>query len=418
MSTGPSAEYAAYDQTVMVVCVDLSEPASVSEQLSRWSAVLASLRDAVFARVSRDERAALLRKISMQVQSYYNADLTSAPAAPSSSAADPVTGIPSGDSAAPTLSPHIPEVNYGVPVLVVGTKCDLLSRAPLTSAYSALTVDDRLEFAVFLLRSHALTSGASLFLTASAGKSAASVEALQGFVYTRLYGFPLSATPNALASEGSYGLFIPAGYDSADLIATSQTREGRWVSGMKSDEVFAREKRRKEREGKAEVRAVDDATFYKNLKYQLDTNPSAPLTLPQLPSSSSSAAAASGVPSTSSSRSTSRRTTAQSGLSALPSSTSPLPSQPTSPSSKRKTLNPKGQVAVKAFFKSLLQQPAAAAGAGSGGAVLSGTDGAGSSSGSKRSSLTVRKDAEMELKRMSQAAQQAKQDGAAEHKGE
>ena len=82
-------------------------------------------------------------------------------------------------------------------------------------------------------------------------------------------------------------------------------------------------------------------------------------------------------------------------------------SSPSSPASKAKAkLNPKGQVAVKAFFKSLLQQPQGVAGAVGAAAEAEGAV-------SKRSSMRVRKDAEMELKRMSEAAQakQAKQEG-------
>ena len=89
-----SSLYASYDNAVIAVCIDLSEPSTVSAQLQRWLGAVAAIRELVFAQLSKDERAALLSKISMHVQSYYNADLGTAAQTSDSVTPDPITGIP------------------------------------------------------------------------------------------------------------------------------------------------------------------------------------------------------------------------------------------------------------------------------------------------------------------------------------
>ena len=217
---------------------------------------------------------------------------------------------------------HQSRLPHTVPLLLHPT-------TPLTSPYLSLTTDDRFDFLVHLLRHHALQCGGSVFLT-SAHLPPASLDPLLTYLYHLLYRFPPPPAPSPLASEASYGVYVPAGYDSVDLIATSQSREGRWKVGMKSDEVWVRERGGRRGSGmggvgaggggaeggKGAVRAVDDAVFVKNVKYQLDTNPTAPLTLPPLPSpsptsnshtSSSSSTTAASPHATSSSSSTSSR---------------------------------------------------------------------------------------------------------------
>ena len=380
--SSPSAAYSAYSTTAFVVCVDLTDLGRLSEQLSRWQQCLLTVRDAAFSQMHKAERANLLHATSLHTQSYYNKDLLASLATTSGE----------GEESAAEVNPHLPEVNLGVPVVVVGTKADVLlggGGEVRSGVGGGLSGDERLEFAVWLMRHAALQSASTLYLSALPSTAAATIDTLQSYLYHRLYHFPLSSaasTPQPLPSLLPQPTFVPSGYDSVELIEASQVKEGRWKAGMRSDEVF--ERRRGESAGGrtawretrgAVVKSVDDAVLFKNIKVQLEGNTSVQL-LPPLATSTTTSGH-------------------KPRLSTVPSppSESPAGSQPSSPASsssrsKKNKLNPQGQVAVKAFFKSLLQQPG-------------GGSGSGSSSGgeaSKRNSM--RKDAELELKRISEVA--------------
>jgi len=412
-SAGPSAAYTAYSTTAFVVCLDLSDPSRLSEQLSRWQQCLLTIRDATFNHMNKTERATLLHNISLHTQSYYNKDLLTTP--PSSSQTEGTEAA----VVATEVNPHVPEVNYGATVIVVGTKADVLLGGSggggevRSGAAGGLSGDERLEFVVWLMRHAALQSASTLYLSALPSSASSTIDTLQSYLYHRLYHFPLSSaasTPQPLPAVLPQPTFVPAGYDSVELIEASQVKEGRWKTGMRSDEVF--EKRRSElggaagrwrEKGGAVVRSVDDSVLFKNIKAQLESgNSSVPL-LPPLSASTSST-----TPTTTTASHKPR-------LSAIAASTtdSPTGSHPSSPTgssssasrSKKNKLNPQGQVAVKAFFKSLLQQPGGSGTSSTTGgstAAGGGSGGGGSEVSSKRSSM--RKDAEMELKRISEAA--------------
>ena len=426
MSAGPSAAYTAWSTTAFVVCVDLSEPARLSEQVVRWQQCVLAIRDAAFSHMTKAERASLLHIISLHTQSYYNKDLLTTPDA-TTTTDEAATAAAAAAAAVAEVNPHVPEVNYGAPVVVVGTKADVLlagggggGGVEVRSGWGGLSGDERLEFVVWLLRNAALQSASTLYLSALPSTAASTIDTLQSYLYHRLYNFPLSqpaSTPQPLPAVLPQPTFVPAGYDSAELIEASQVKEGRWKAGMRSDEVFVKQRgdgggggggRGGWRErGGVVVKSVEDSVLFKNIKVQLEGNTSVQL-LPPLSASTTS--------SSTSSTSTSGH---KPRISATPSSAtdSPSTSHPSSPtasssssSSRSKKaagnkLNPQGQVAVKAFFKSLLQQPTAGSGGGTGGAGAGGAGGGGGGSGevgSKRSSM--RKDAEMELKRISEAA--------------
>ena len=408
-SSASSAAYTAYSTTAFVVCVDLSDPARLSEQLTRWQQCVLAIRDAAFSQMSKTERASLLHAVSLHTQSYYNKDLLTAP---STAAGE---GEASGEAAVAEVNPHVPEVNYGASVAVVGTKADVLlgGGGEVRSGWGGgLSGDERLEFAVWLMRHAALQSASTLYLSAMPSTAASTIDTLQSYLYHRLYHFPLSSaasTPQPLPSLLPQPTFVPSGYDSVELIEASQVKEGRWKSGMRSDEVFERRRgdsstgRTAWRETRgAVVKSVDDSVLFKNIKVQLEGNTSVQL-LPPLPASASSTG-----------HSTSSSTSGHKPrLSTVPSPTteSPAGSHPSSPTSsasssssrsKKNKLNPQGQVAVKAFFKSLLQQPGGSGGSGSGSGGSGGGGGGSGGEASKRSSM--RKDAELELKRISEAA--------------
>ena len=400
----PSAAYTAYSTTAFIVCVDLSDPARLSEQLTRWQQCLLTIRDAALHQMTKAERANLLHATSLHTQSYYNKDLLATPTATTGG----VNGEASGEEAVVEVNPHLPEVNYGASVVVVGTKADVLlggGGGEVRSGWGGgLSGDERLEFAVWLMRHASLQSASTLYVSALPSTATAITDTLQSYLYHRLYHFPLSSpasTPQPLPSLLPQPTFVPSGYDSVELIEASQVKEGRWKAGMRSDEVF--ERRRGEGTGSsgrpawretrgAVVKSVDDSMLFKNIKVQLEGNTSVQLLPPLSASTSTPSANTSGH---------------KPRLSTVPSSTteSPAGSHPSSPTassssrSKKNKLNPQGQVAVKAFFKSLLQQPGGGSGSGSGG---SGSGGSGGGEASKRSSM--RKDAELELKRISEAA--------------
>ena len=426
-SSLPSAAYTAYSTTAFLVCVDLSEPARLSEQLQRWHHTLLAIRDAAFHHMSKSERAALLHATSLHTQSYYNKDLLTLAPASAASAATAAAGSEGEavEAAATEVNPHVPEVNYGAAVVVVGTKADVLlsgGGGEVRSGWGGgLSGDERLEFAVWLMRHAALQSASTLYLSALPSTAASTVDTLQSYLYHHLYHFPLSAaaaTPQPLPALLPQPTLVPSGYDSAELIEASQVKEGRWKAGMRSDEVFERRRgdtaggggRAAWRETRGVVvKSVDDSVLFKNIKVQLEGNTSVQL----LPPLSASPAAAASAAATSGSKPPRVSAAREAAAGATESPGGSHPSSPTSRSKKNK-LNPQGQVAVKAFFKSLLQQPGGGSG-GAGAAAGAGVGGGGEAL-SKRSSM--RKDAELELKRISEAAAAGRADKDKADRGE
>jgi len=160
----------------------------------------------------------------------------------------------------------VPKVNLGVPLIIMGTKADYYSRVLAKSS-----ADEKFEHVVRRLRAIALDHGAGLVFTSAFGEGA-SVQVLQDYVYTRSLGLPQPHAAKVLGVADDCGIFVPAGFDNATLLATKVNSRSGWTDATPLAEIFAdaNEKKTKPDANKeAFVTAEDNESFFKSLREQL-----------------------------------------------------------------------------------------------------------------------------------------------------
>lgn len=396
-------DYHTLDTAVFIVAFDLSEPWRAIETVRAWLDALQKVIGASLAALTAEQREKLKAKISKHVQSYHTASSIDAAdsASPDPTAADAADVAP-----APPVNPAVPAQNLGVPIILCGLKGDAFTRH-LSSRTGA---DEKFEYLTRQLRKVALEFGAALIYTSAAtmstGRAASAAErkergvnldVLQQYIFHRLYRFPLAASSAADSpsgdsvsvgpkvvgsSEEEFGIYIPAGYDSTDLLDTTARNavSAAYSDDTTAEEVFKVSAGRKRAAGQTAagtaapmfdtLHAEDNTLFFKQLKFQLEQGGGAPLSTAGL------AALTNPLGSTSRAAPTQSKSALAGVAPAVsPSNTAALPApSPTSgltadaKSSAASAASTaagsaagaagatpaKGQIAVKQFFKSLL----------------------------------------------------------------
>jgi len=245
----------ALDRCAYIITLDFSRPHEVMEQLTRWLTALEQLNTKIFTKLDEEKQTALKLKISKAVQTFTDVTQRNKPAEPAAEPAEGVAGAegeekkeegtdatPEGDGAAAaegegegdkkeeegeegidlsdsgaSIDAAIPAKNLGVPVIIVGTKVDFLSRDPRMAKVS--NNDQRFEFVVSKLRAAALEYGATLVLTSAAGEGV-NVEELQDCMLHSMYQLPLEHAAKVVGTAEDFAIVVPAGFDSLDLINT------------------------------------------------------------------------------------------------------------------------------------------------------------------------------------------------------
>jgi len=161
----------------------------------------------------------------------------------------------------------VPKVNLGVPLIIMGTKADYYSRVLAKSS-----ADEKFEHVVRRLRAIALDHGAGVVFTSAFGEGA-SVQVLQDYVYTRSLGLPQPHAAKVLGVADDCGIFVPAGFDNATLLATKVSSRSGWTDATPLAEIFAEvnESKKAKPDGSKEtlVTAEDNDNFFKSLREQL-----------------------------------------------------------------------------------------------------------------------------------------------------
>jgi len=171
------------------------------------------------------------------------------------------------ENKAVVIDEAVPKVNLGVPLIIMGTKADYYSRVLAKSS-----ADEKFEHVVRRLRAIALDHGAGLVFTSAFGEGS-SVQVLQDYVYTRALGLPQPHVAKVLGVADDCGIFVPAGFDSATLLATKVSSRSGWTDTTPLAEIFAEVNESKK--GKADaskeslIMAEDNEAFFKSLREQL-----------------------------------------------------------------------------------------------------------------------------------------------------
>jgi dynein cytoplasmic 1 light intermediate chain len=306
-------------ESLIVLTIDLSQPWSIMKSLQTWMDVLNEAIAATTKDIDDVTRQELRERISSHNQRFID------PSRQKVGASGPEQHI--DDDAIVDYS--IPTKNIGIPLVIVGCKADALG----TVFQTQTGVGDRFHFINKRLREFALEYGAALMFTSSVG-GGTNVEALQDYIYHRLFNFDLRQHAQPEGTETEFGVYIPAGFDSTELVNSVTPATADWESDAKFSFVFRNPEKVTKSNSVAinvqqETKADDNQLFFKSLKFKLD-NPT--------------------------------------GRRASPSVDTVMRSKPTTRPSKRASItgaagaNSQDNAKVKEFFKSLLNKSGTAGG--------------------------------------------------------
>ena len=239
-----------------VITVDLSKPWDIISSLEKWIDVLKQVSEKV---LSAEQQKDMKQKISQYVQTYVEST--------EKKGGEPDLEVSGEEKKAAVIDETIPKVNLGVPLIIVGTKADYYSRVLAKSS-----ADEKFEHVVRRLRAIALDHGAGLVFTSAFGEGA-SVQVLQDYIYTRSLGLPQPHAPKVIGVADDCGIFVPAGFDNATLLATKVSGRSGWTDTTPLAEIFAdvneSKKAKPDASKDAFVAAEDNETFFKSLREQL-----------------------------------------------------------------------------------------------------------------------------------------------------
>jgi dynein light intermediate chain 1 len=241
-----------------VITVDLSKPWDIVSSLEKWIEVLKQVSEKVLSQSSAEHQKDMKKKMSQYVQTYVEST--------EKKAGEPDLEISGEEKKAIVIDEAVPKVNLGVPLIIMGTKADYYSRVLAKSS-----ADEKFEHVVRRLRAIAMDHGAGLVFTSAFG-AGSSVQVLQDYVYTRALGLPQPHAAKVLGVADDCGIFVPAGFDNATLLATKVSSRSGWTDATPLAEIFAEanEKKAKPDASKeALVMAEDNEAFFKSLREQL-----------------------------------------------------------------------------------------------------------------------------------------------------
>jgi dynein light intermediate chain 1 len=243
---------------VFVITVDLSKPWEVLSSLEKWLDVVKQTTEKIASQLPSEQQAAMKKKISHYVQTYME-----------STEKKVEIGEPeAAEAKAAVIDEAVPKVNFGIPVVIVGTKGDYYSRV-----IAKTSADEKFEHVVRRLRAVALEHGAGLVFTSAFGEGA-NVQVLQDYIYTRALGLPQNHPAKIVGVASDYGIFVPAGFDNAQLLATKVSGRSGWTDATPMTEIFTEsneaKKAKPDPSKDALVTAEDNESFFKNLREQLN----------------------------------------------------------------------------------------------------------------------------------------------------
>jgi len=241
-----------------VITVDLSKPWDIVSSLEKWIDVLKQVSEKVMSQSTAELQKDMKKKISQYVQTYVES---------TEKKGDTTLEISGEEKKAIVIDEAVPKVNLGVPLIIMGTKADYYSRVLAKSS-----ADEKFEHVVRRLRAIALDHGAGLVFTSAFGEGS-SVQVLQDYVYTRALGLPQPHAAKVLGVADDCGIFVPAGFDNATLLATKVSSRSGWTDATPLAEIFAEvnesKKGKPDASKEALIMAEDNEAFFKSLREQL-----------------------------------------------------------------------------------------------------------------------------------------------------
>jgi len=280
----------------MITC-DLSQPWDLISSLTKWLGVAKDINENLMAKLSEAEVTKLKTSVSKFSQLFVD---------PSSKIEDPSyetaaaavadtpteekageekrderdelkvsTEITEEESKELSIDLSKPEINLGVPILIVCNKADYFNRVLAKQG-----ADEKFDLVAYQLRKLAVKYDATLVFTSAFGEGV-NIDLCQNYLYHRLFNFPLKHSAKVIGSAEDVGLYVPAGYDSDDLIASGTKLKNGWDGVTKLETVFENVSagKKADKAAMSVVTAASNEDFFKGLKDQLEKgHPSTPST--------------------------------------------------------------------------------------------------------------------------------------------
>ncbi|KFD52951.1 hypothetical protein M514_06261 [Trichuris suis] len=189
--------------SVAVICCSMAEPWNIMETLSRWAKVLAehltssSMYDNDVLSECKEQLVRFWQEYVEPLDSSSHSDL-----------GNKVPSMETDQFLLP-LSESILSNNIGVPLIVVLTKCDMISS--LEKDYDLR--DEHFDFLQAHVRRFCLNYGAAIVYTNA--KEGRNCDTLYKYILHRIYGFPFTQAASVLERDS---VFVPAGWDTINKI--------------------------------------------------------------------------------------------------------------------------------------------------------------------------------------------------------
>ncbi|XP_038628889.1 cytoplasmic dynein 1 light intermediate chain 2 [Tachyglossus aculeatus] len=185
--------------TLPIFVADMSRPWTIMKSLQKWASVLREYIDKL--RIPAEDRRIMELNFKKDFQSYVE---------PGQRTQRFQFTKQSNESIFLPLGNHVLTHNFGIPVLVVCTKCDAMSVLEKAHNYT----DEHFDFIQSHVRRFCLKYGAGLIYTSA--KEGKNLDILFKYIVHKIYGFPFT-TPALLMEKDV--VFIPAGWDNDHKIA-------------------------------------------------------------------------------------------------------------------------------------------------------------------------------------------------------
>uniref|UniRef100_A0A5S6QEL4 Dynein light intermediate chain n=1 Tax=Trichuris muris TaxID=70415 RepID=A0A5S6QEL4_TRIMR len=243
--------------SVVVICCSMAEPWNIMETLSKWVNVLenhlttSATYDSV---VLSDGREQLVRFWQEYVEPL-----------DSSSHSDLGNKVPSmeTDQFLLPLSESILSKNIGVPLIVVLTKCDMISS--LEKDYDLR--DEHFDFIQAHIRRFCLNYGAAVVYTNA--KEGRNCDVLYKYILHRVYGFPFTHPVSVLERDS---VFVPAGWDTINKIKILEETFMSINSTEPFDLCILKPATRRASQKDGDVRMEDENTFLGKIQTLLNAH--------------------------------------------------------------------------------------------------------------------------------------------------
>jgi GTPase SAR1 family protein len=238
-----------------MICLDLTLPALVEKTYLKWMEVLTETHNRLFGRLSAQAQGQLQDKVYQHIRFYVN---------PKDNDAEPFT---EEEKAEMEIQRTNPEINFGLPIIIVATKCDAFRK--LFKAEAA--AEDRFDILCSYIRMWSLTHGAASFSMAKGEKDQA--RRILSYIDHRIFDHEFTRGPNAVVKLSNLAekfLFIPSGFDSLETI-TAQNPNRSMSDAFETVFKPPQESKQSNSKKKPKLKAETNVHFLRTLKFTLDT---------------------------------------------------------------------------------------------------------------------------------------------------